>query len=85
MNDQEALLRITDVMRSTFKGGGSIPFATRETTANDVQGWDSLSHAIFILNVETEFDVELPLNATLEMENVGNLVDLIASAKKSAG
>ena len=81
MTEQETLARITEVMRDTLKGGQSIPPATRSTTAYDVQGWDSLSHAVLILNIESEFDVELPLDKTLDMENVGDLVDLIFEAK----
>ncbi len=50
---------------------------SRATTASDVKGWDSLSHAMLILGVEEEFGIDLPLDRTYELANVGELVDLV--------
>ncbi len=50
---------------------------SRATTSSDVKGWDSLSHALLILNVEEEFGIDLPLDRTYALANVGELVDLI--------
>lgn len=72
------LERVSRVMRKVFV----IPenaVITRSTSALDVEGWDSLSHSLFILAVEDEFGVDLPLDKTYEMQNIGELVDLIAT------
>lgn len=77
-NAAQVLDRIASVMRGVF----SVPAGyrvTRETSAVDVEGWDSLSHSLFILAVEDEFGVDLPLDKTYEMQNIGELVDLIAT------
>lgn len=77
MTDDEILSRVTDVIRDTLKGAASIPLARREWTAPDVPGWNSLSHAVLILNIESEFGIELPLVQTLEANSLGDLVDII--------
>jgi acyl carrier protein len=50
---------------------------TRDTTSADVDGWDSLSHALFIIAVENEFAMELPIDKVYALANIGELVDLI--------
>ena len=45
-----------------------------ETTANDVDGWDSLSHVNLILAVEQRFQVRLGTKQLLAMKNVGDLL-----------
>ncbi len=75
--DDLYLKRIASIMRDTLKGAEGLESVSRETTANDISGWDSLSHAVLILNIESEFDIELPLDDTLELDNVGDLIDLI--------
>jgi len=72
--------RVSSVMRQVFaiSEGTTV---TRATSSVDIDGWDSLSHSLFILGVEDEFAVDLPLDKTYEMNNVGDLVDLIERAK----
>ena len=77
MDDQPILIRITNVMRDVLKGACAIPIVSRETTAFDVPGWDSLSHAVLILSLEGEFGIEFNLADTLEMDCVGDIVDFI--------
>ena len=78
--DDARLERVATVMRSVF----ALPVdraVTRATNSADVDGWDSLSHSLFILGVEDEFGVDLPLDKTFELQNVGELVDLIRAAE----
>lgn len=74
MNDS-ILERIGRVIGETF-GDDSVQ-VTRETIAEDVPGWDSLSHTILMLAIEDEFGVALPSD-TQGFANVGELVDSIA-------
>lgn len=48
---------------------------TDETTAADVEGWDSVSNMIIISEVEKHFG--LKLREIIRMKNVGALCDLI--------
>jgi acyl carrier protein len=48
-------------------------------TADDVKGWNSLSHAMLLMDVERAFGVEIPAEAGLDLETVGDLVSLLDS------
>ena len=50
---------------------------TDETTAADVEGWDSVSNVIIISEVEKHFGLKLKLREIIRMKNVGALCDLI--------
>lgn len=50
---------------------------TDETTAADVEGWDSVSIMIIISEVEKHFGLKLKLREIIRMKNVGALCDLI--------
>ena len=47
------------------------------TTADDVPGWNSLSHANILMAIEECFDIEFDLNVILSAKNVGDLVAII--------
>ena len=47
------------------------------TIADDVEGWDSLAHASFIIFLEKEFGVEFNLSDILAIESLGSLSKLI--------
>lgn len=74
------LSRVGRVIGETF-GDDSLA-VTRETIAEDVPGWDSLSHTILMLALEDEFGVTLPSD-THGFANVGQLVDVIAGLSHS--
>lgn len=48
-----------------------------ETTASDVDGWDSLSHVTIIVAVEKAFGLKISTRDAKKLRNVGTLVDLI--------
>ena len=48
-----------------------------DTTAADIDGWDSLTHINLIDAVEDEFDVRFDMNDVVGMKNVGEMVDII--------
>ncbi len=48
-----------------------------ETTADDVEGWDSYEHINLINAVEDEFEIKIPMGKVVTMKNVGELVDII--------
>jgi len=50
----------------------------RHTTADDVDGWDSLAHARLILAVEEKYGVTLPADRLFDLDDVGMLYDLLA-------
>ena len=48
-----------------------------ETTAADVDGWDSLMHITLIDAVEEEFDISFDMKTIVKLKNVGEMVDVI--------
>lgn len=52
---------------------------TPPTTAEDVDGWDSLNHIRLIVSVEKAFQIKFSTPEIAKLKNVGELVALIAS------
>jgi len=48
-----------------------------ETTANDVEGWDSFSHVTLIVAIETRFNIKFSLRETMSFKNVGDMMKCI--------
>lgn len=50
---------------------------SEETTANDVDGWDSLSHVNLIVTIESKFNIRFSQKELLTFKNVGDLLAAI--------
>lgn len=50
-----------------------------EMTANDIDGWDSLSHVNLITAVETKFNIRFSHKELLTFKNIGGLLASIES------
>lgn len=53
-----------------------------ETTAADVEGWDSLAHISLLSAVEDEFGFRFKMKEVVGLKNVGEMVDIIISEGK---
>jgi len=47
------------------------------TTASDIDGWDSLTHIRLVISIEKVFDLRFTAADISELENVGEMVELI--------
>ncbi len=79
MTKDQIMEKVADIIRSTFRQPDAE--ITRDTVALDVDGWDSLSHTMLILEVEKQFGVRLPPERVYDLDDVGELVDLVAETK----
>ena len=52
---------------------------TPEMTADDVDGWDSLSHVNLIVTIESRFKIRFNQKELLTFKNVGDLMASIES------
>ncbi len=68
---------LTEVFRSVFEDNSII--LKPEMTANDVEGWDSLSHVLLILAIENCFKIKFNHKELLTLKNVGDLLHSIES------
>lgn len=48
-----------------------------QTSANDIEGWDSMSHVNLILAIENQFNIRFSQKELLVMKNVGDLLAAI--------
>jgi acyl carrier protein len=52
---------------------------TDNTTAADIDGWDSLAHITLILGVEREFRIKMTASEVGSLKNVGQMIDIITA------
>ncbi len=71
--------RLTETFQFIFDDPGLQ--VTRATTADDVPGWDSLTHINLIVAIEKQFKIRFTTGEVTRLKNVGELMDLIT--KKS--
>ena len=71
------LEKLNDIFRTVFDND-EINIQP-EMTANDVDGWDSLSHVNLILAVEQGFGIRFTQRELLTFKNVGDLLRSIES------
>jgi len=63
--------KLTDVFRTVFDDPTIV--LRPDMTANDVEGWDSLSHVNLILAIELGFDIQFSQKELLTFKTVGDL------------
>lgn len=71
----ELLLEIQDICRRVFQESSLI--ISRETMAAQVEKWDSLNHIKFIVALEKRFGLRFDLDELNDLQNIGEVVDLI--------
>jgi acyl carrier protein len=75
MDDAQIYDKLTELFHQVFDDD-SIR-VTRELTAKDVDGWDSLAHIRLLLTVEKAFKIKFSTTEIGKLDNVGDLVQLI--------
>ena len=75
MERNEVLARVQEVFRDVLDNEDIV--LSDETTADDIEECDSLSHIQLIVAVEKAFHVKFTSKEILSWKNVGELVDSI--------
>jgi acyl carrier protein len=77
MTRQEIFEKLNEVFSDVFDEEITV---TDETTAADVEDWDSLTHITLISEVQDAFGIKISMKDVLGMNNVGELADIIEKA-----
>jgi acyl carrier protein len=83
MSVSQLLDEVNSVIRDTFSDQAIS--VTEATTAEDVEGWDSLMHLNLVIALEKRFGVRFSTSEISRLkeegQNVGSLLHLIAAKK----
>lgn len=71
------ITEVTDIFRQVFDDE-NIDIRP-EMTADDIDGWDSLSHINLIIAIESSFNIRFSQKELLGFKNVGDLLNCIAT------
>ena len=63
--------RLEELFRTVFNNDELS--LTDETTAADVEGWDSVAHINLMFSIESEFGIQFAGNELAEFANIGAL------------
>ena len=77
MTRKEVFERMNEVFRDVFDDEDIE--VTDETTADDIEDWDSLEHINLVNAMEEEFGVKFTTGEIVSLKNVGEMADLIIS------
>jgi acyl carrier protein len=75
MERNEILKSVEEIFRDELEQEDLV--LTDDTTAEDVEGWDSLSHIQLVAAMEEAFGIEFKSREILSWDNVGDLIDCI--------
>lgn len=75
MSKEEILKKINDILKDIFDDESLV--ISMETTAKDIDEWDSLNHITIISTIENEFNVDFTMEEVVNFKNVGDIVDKI--------
>ena len=79
MSRDDILDGIRDSMADVFDIDLDASDVTPDTTANDIEEWDSLSHIRLIVAVERKFKVKFTNSEIESLKRVGDLVALVGA------
>ncbi len=75
MTRNEIAEKVTEIFRDVFDDDSIV--ISDETTAADIEDWDSLTHITLISEIEDAFDIKFSMKDVLGMKNVGEMLDIL--------
>ena len=80
MDREKIKAKLTGVFQDVFDDDSIV--LTDKTTADDIDGWDSLEHITLISAVEKAFKMRFTMKEVSGMKNVGEMMDILAERAK---
>ena len=75
MEKSEILKQMQDIFVDVLENDEIV--LTDDTTADDIEEWDSLSHIQLVVGIENHFKIKLTSKEIMECANVGDMADCI--------
>ena len=75
MTEIDVIKKLGGIFQDVFDDKSLI--ISNDTTAEDIDDWDSLAHITLIVAVEKDFNFKLTLGELQDLQNVGDMVGLI--------
>ena len=76
MNKKEILTKMQEVFQNILDNEDIE--LTFDTTAEDIEEWDSLSHVQLVVEIEKEFGVKFTSKEIMSWNKVGDMIDCIS-------
>lgn len=77
MTKHDIIERLNEVFQDVFDDEDIV--VDEETTADDIEDWDSIEHINLISAVESEFGIRFTMGEVSGMKNVGEMISIIES------
>ncbi len=77
MEKNEVLAKVQEIFQDVLDNEDIV--LTDESTADDIEEWDSLSHIQLVVAIEKSFGIKFTSKEILSWQNVGAMIDCICS------
>lgn len=74
--ERDDILEKINVVFSSVLGHNNFSLKN-ETTADDVDGWESVTHMMIITEIENTLNIKFKLMDLMNMDNIGDLIKTI--------
>ena len=75
MSEEKIFEELDEVFQDVFDD--ETIHVTAQTTAKDIEDWDSLEHINLVVAIENHFGIKFNMNEVTTMKNVGEMVGII--------
>lgn len=73
--DIKIVENVDKIFRNVFDDDDLV--ITRDTSADDIEDWDSLEQINLLISMEKEFGIKFDIKEVSNLKNVGEMMDLI--------